>query len=82
MGQSNSMYQDGDIPREIMNIFTNTKGFAYYSSSVSGQCFKCSETTTWWFVCIKSRGKYICQSCKSDNKINNQVNINKLRNFK
>ena len=83
MGQSHSsMYQNGDIPRDTMDILGNSKGYAYYSSSVEGKCSECSEKTTWWFVDIKSKGKYICQSCnfnKKHSRVNDRKNLEESR---
>ena len=71
MGQSNSVYQNGDVTRDTIGILNNSGcGYAYYSSSTEGKCSVCCEPTNWWFVSIKSRGVYICKLCKYHDKVN------------
>ena len=65
MGASPSEFKDGDIPREHLPLFFNdSRGYAYYSSSVTGNCSGCGEQTNMWMVTIKSKGVYLCEVCR------------------
>lgn len=62
---NNITYEDGDIPRETMDIMTGpTVGYSYYKSSEQGQCNKCRTTTNNWYVTIKTKGHFLCESCR------------------
>lgn len=67
MGNStNKMYQDGDVPREYMEILLGpSQGWAYYNCSKEGVCESCQNKTNYWHVTVKSRGKYLCETCRS-----------------
>jgi hypothetical protein len=59
------MYHDGDIPRLNMGIFCSSSGYAFYSSSIKGNCSVCHTEPSMWEVSLKSQGKYLCQQCKN-----------------
>ena len=65
MGNSNNtMYKDSDIPRDHMDIlFGPSSGFSYYKCSTEGLCNNCQAPTRYWYVTIKSKGKFLCEKC-------------------
>ena len=79
MGASNSlMYKNGDIPRDTISILScGGCGYAYYLSSMQGNCSICLEPTKYWFVNIKSRGKFLCEPCHS-NPINSKIDVDMI----
>ena len=62
MGSYASMYADGDIPRENYSSLTGS-GWAYYRAQIAGRCTGCKVPTNYWYVTIKSKGKYWCVGC-------------------
>lgn len=79
MGNVNK-YGDGDIPRDELSVENTDQtgpGWAYYKSSVNGKCSgTCGESTNYWFVSIKSPGRFLCPECNNKRKEDNMKKMN------
>lgn len=75
MGNDYTKYQDGDIPRDNFDLDIPEKGWVYYKSQIEGNCKTCDFRTTYWFISIKEKGKYLCEDCRSLNIAKNKEKL-------